>query len=159
MTTSYAGSPPSQTTPLLTFHNNISEYASIKAAKSRPKLSLIIPPNRSPRPILVTNIQDHVAIDIDRLQHHLEVGSYTSCHHSTSATNRSSVRIAYCNYCNMNRLRHDSMADYRGLWTRMTESEGVLAVLEFLIATQMRLLSFLTPMLLLFVLGLYIMAR
>ncbi|KAI0601214.1 hypothetical protein F4775DRAFT_589902 [Biscogniauxia sp. FL1348] len=119
---------PVQTTPLMASSTNIG-YATIK-----PKLSLMIPRTGSPKPVPISARADFV-LDIDQMTY---VPNSTDLP-TTTCTHTSDGNM-YCDYCFQNNLRHNSENDHRALWERCLETEGVMAVLEFLIVLQMRLL-------------------
>lgn len=76
---------------------------------------------------------------------------------STSTYSHSDgCNIFWCDYCARNNLQHFPEGENGGIsLRRCMENEGSLAVLEALITFQMRLLSVLIPLVLLFVLRIY----
>ncbi|KAI1637729.1 hypothetical protein F4809DRAFT_660792 [Biscogniauxia mediterranea] len=119
---------PVQTTPLIAFSTHTG-YATIK-----PKLSLTIPKTESPKPVPVSTRTDFV-LDIDQMTYvpNSTDMTTTTCTHSRDGS-------MYCDYCFQNDLQHNLEDDHRVLWKKCLETEGVMAVLEFLIVLQMRLL-------------------
>ncbi|KAI1487141.1 hypothetical protein F5X96DRAFT_672955 [Biscogniauxia mediterranea] len=119
---------PEQTTPLIAFSTHTG-YATIK-----PKLSLTIPKTESPKPVHVSARTDFV-LDIDQMTYvpNSTDMTTTTCTHSRDGS-------MYCDYCFQNDLQHNLEDDHRVIWKKCLETEDVMAVLEFLIVLQMRLL-------------------
>ncbi|KAI1341299.1 hypothetical protein F5Y15DRAFT_422561 [Xylariaceae sp. FL0016] len=115
----------------------------------RPKLSLIIPPNRGPKPRLIA--ANTLTDAVDQTDYLLDTAlSWKTC-------NQVEEGLVCCDHCLENGIDHETGDyDHAGLWRRCTENEGTLAVLEFFIDLQMRLLSILVPLLFLFMLRVYL---
>ncbi|KAI1775961.1 hypothetical protein F4818DRAFT_393742 [Hypoxylon cercidicola] len=131
---------PSQLTPLLGSSDS-ADYATIK-----PKRRLTVS-REQPIPGLSANEDYTVNIEGIMSGPALSVSTYS---HSGGCQ-----RI-WCDYCAQNNLEHfpEEECDAISL-RRCMENEGSLAVLEALITFQMRLLSILVPLVLLFVLKIY----
>ncbi|KAI2607718.1 uncharacterized protein GGS25DRAFT_523243 [Hypoxylon fragiforme] len=134
--------PPSDSTPLLGSSSNMGYYASIDARLSEP-----MPEERSKTaPAPPTN--DDYLVDMERLTLYPSPDARAStCIHQENRN------IFFCDYCVRHKLPPPQDGDHRGLWERCMESEGSLAVLESMIRFQMRLLSILVPLVLVFILG------
>jgi hypothetical protein len=110
---------------------------------TKPRLCLVIPP-----PCLAPIIaaRDYIAVDIAALK-------ATLAESSVSSSCRTSATFStHCDYCRRNNLLHDLVDDDRGLWARCVNDERSLAVIEFMITLQIRLLAIMIPSLMLFVL-------
>lgn len=121
---------PTQTTPLLGSLDG-ALYATVT-----PKCIAI----SQGRPTLVA--EDYV-VDIERMNRVSPVSAISTCAYSENRD------MFYCDYCVQNNLQHFPESDPN--WLGCMESEGSLVVLEYLISFQMRLLSVLVPLVLLFV--------
>ncbi|OTA56615.1 hypothetical protein K449DRAFT_437821 [Hypoxylon sp. EC38] len=132
---------PTQLAPLLESSDSAS-YATV-----RPKPKTTIPLKRSP-PEPAAN-EDYV-VDIERIRGTTSPSCTMSSHYCSNGND-----IFWCDYCIQNNLPHFP-EHYSSLWKRCMESERSLAVLDSMIAFQMRLLSILVPLFLLFFLRIYL---
>ncbi|KAI0836517.1 hypothetical protein F5Y06DRAFT_298574 [Hypoxylon sp. FL0890] len=132
-----------QSTPLIDSSDSAS-YATV-----RPKLSALIPPgHRPPEP----SANEDYVVDMEGI-----TGTSATALTSSSCDCDDGHDILWCDYCIRNNLSHLPEEGHIDLWRRCMESEGSLAVLESMIALQMRLLSVLVPLVLLFILRVYMM--
>ncbi|KAH9886593.1 hypothetical protein F4778DRAFT_758417 [Xylariomycetidae sp. FL2044] len=136
--------PPTLTTPL------VSSKSKPNYSTMRPKLSLIIPPAPQTQPRLLTANECFV-VDVESFSYIIET-AYT--HEEVYGRRRS---IVCCDFCTNHNLQHGRAGDHRHLWRRCTESEGLLGFVESLIEFQMKVLAVVVPLLLLFVLRVYMM--
>lgn len=126
---------PTQLTPLLKSSDS-ADYATVKP-KRRATVSMLA--------------NEEYVVDIEGITHmsgsSLSVSAYS---HSEGCD------VFWCDYCAQNNLHHFSEGERDGIFLRShMENEGSLAVLEALVTFQMRLLSVLVPLVLLFVLRIY----
>ena len=160
------GAQKLQKIPLLS-QSNIPRYCTIGSENTtlpKPKLSIVIPANKRPIPVLVSGDYRDVAVDIDRLS---QLDSASSCGYCMTATTEGANNN--CEFCREHNLTHDLNAQLEGgfkvnpagssLWRRISENGTTLTVLEFLISVQMRLLSLLVPILLVLIVLQYVMTR
>jgi hypothetical protein len=122
------------------------------ATMQPPKLSLnmlLVRTSPSTRPLPPFTTNEYAIVDIESTQ-----GSPSSIASFNSFTSTTIVS-PQCEHCRTNNLIHDPEASYRRSTERCVAGETSMAILEFLIVLQMRLLAFLVPLLLVFVLGVY----
>ncbi|ORY57590.1 uncharacterized protein BCR38DRAFT_413975 [Pseudomassariella vexata] len=73
----------------------------------------------------------------------------------SACTDYSGISFAYCEYCMERGFDHEPEHFQRMMWRKYIECETSLAVLDFLVAFQLRLLLVLVPVVLLLVLWVY----
>lgn len=146
-----------QTTPLLSQNANMSSYSSIdrvQVSNPKPKLTVVIPPNRRPRPVLLTGATRDVLVDIDQLRN---LSDASSCGYHTAA---SEDRVSnHCEFCTLHNLQHDPRVQASDISDYDIQGERVLALLEVFISVQKYLLIVLIPALVLFVMTVHVLTR
>ncbi|KAI1208664.1 uncharacterized protein F4807DRAFT_430593 [Annulohypoxylon truncatum] len=134
---------PSHRTPLLESADNAS-YDTVKP-KAKPTTAAPLE-----QPSSESSINEDYVVDIERITTYSSTSSL-----SWAYSYEDDHDIYFCDYCAQNNLQHSREWDPGDLWRKCMESEGSLAVLEFIIAFQMRLLTVLVPLFLLFTLRIY----